>query len=308
MALAYISHPDCSLHAMGSHHPECPQRLSAINDRLIASGLDMALHHHEAPLAERDQLLACHGADHVERIFAASPAEGLVWLDGDTAMNPHSLQAALRAAGAGVLGVELVLGGEASQVFCGVRPPGHHAERNRAMGFCLFNNVAVAAYHALDTHGLERVAIVDFDVHHGNGTEDIVSGDGRVLFCSTFQHPFYPNTGAGPTAANVVNVPLAAGTDGAGFRAAVERAWLPRLEAFAPQLLLVSAGFDAHQADDMAGLNLVDDDYAWVTHRVLEQAECSAGGRVVSMLEGGYELHALARSVEAHLKALLGGP
>jgi acetoin utilization deacetylase AcuC-like enzyme len=307
MALTYISHPACSLHDMGRHHPECPQRLGAINDRLIASGLDMALHHHEPAPVARDRLLACHSADYVDRIFAASPAEGLIWLDGDTAMNSHTLEAALRAAGAGVLGVDLVMSGEASQAFCGVRPPGHHAERNRAMGFCLFNNVAIAAYHAIEQYGLERVAIVDFDVHHGNGTEDIVSGDRRILFCSTFQHPFYPHTGTGVSADNVVNTPLPAGTAGTGFREAIEHHWLPRLEAFAPQLLLVSAGFDAHQADDMAGLNLVDEDYAWVTRRILAQAERSAAGRIVSMLEGGYELHALARSVEAHLKALLGG-
>jgi acetoin utilization deacetylase AcuC-like enzyme len=306
VSLAYISHPVCLAHEMGSHHPERPARLDAIGDRLIACGLDTALHHYEAPAAERASLLACHDPDYVDSVFARSPDEGLVWLDGDTAMNPHSLDAALRAAGAGILAIDLVMGREAAQVFCGVRPPGHHAERDRAMGFCLFNNVAIAAYHALNEYGLERVAILDFDVHHGNGTEDIVSGDERILFCSTFQHPFYPHTGAGPTASNVVNVPLSAGTGGSGFREAVEHYWLPRVEAFSPQLLLVSAGFDGHQADDMAGLNLVDADYAWVTRRILAQAERSAGGRVVSMLEGGYELHALARSVEAHLKAFLG--
>jgi acetoin utilization deacetylase AcuC-like enzyme len=306
MALAYISHYRCQLHEMGEHHPEQPARLSAINDRLIASGLDMALHQYDAPLVEQALLQAAHDAEYIEQVFAAVPAEGLAWLDGDTAMNPHSLDAALRAAGAVVYGVDLVMQDKAKNVFCGVRPPGHHAERGKAMGFCLFNNVAVGAYHALDTYGLERVAIVDFDVHHGNGTEDIVSGDERILFCSTFQHPFYPFSGSEDAAANVVNVPLAAGSDGAVFRQAVEQHWLPRLETFAPQLILVSAGFDGHQADDMGGLNLVDRDYAWITRRLCAQAERSAAGRIVSALEGGYELHSLARSVEAHLKAFLG--
>jgi len=306
MAIAYISHHDCQLHDMGHHHPEQPARLSAINDRLIATGLEMVLHQFDAPLATRELLEAVHDHAYVDEIFAAAPSEGIVWIDGDTAMNPHSLRAALRAAGAAALGVELVMDGKAKQAFCAVRPPGHHAERHRAMGFCLFNNVAVGAYHALNAYGLERVAIVDFDVHHGNGTEDIVSGDDRVLFCSTFQHPFYPHSGFGETAGNIANAPLPSGSNGKAFREAVETHWLPRLEAFAPQLIMISAGFDAHQADDMAGLNLIDADYAWVTRRLCEQAERSAQGRIVSTLEGGYELHALARSVEAHLKAFLG--
>jgi len=306
MALAYISHHECQLHAMGSHHPEQPSRLSAINDRLIGSGLDMALHRCNAPLVEREQLRAAHDGDYIDAIHAAAPTDGLHWLDGDTAMNSHTLQAALRAAGAVVMGVDLVMENKAKNVFCGVRPPGHHAERHRAMGFCLFNNVAVGAYHAINHHGLERVAIVDFDVHHGNGTEDIVSGDERILFCSTFQHPFYPYSGSGNAAVNVVNTPLSAGTGSSAFREAVDQFWMPRLENFSPQLILVSAGFDAHQADDMGGLNLVDADYAWVTRRLCAQAQRSAGGRIVSSLEGGYELHALARSVEAHLKAFLG--
>jgi acetoin utilization deacetylase AcuC-like enzyme len=306
MALAYISHQECLLHEMGAHHPERPSRLDAINDRLIASGLDMAIHQHNAPQAAKEQLLLAHRADYVDSIYRAAPDDGLTWLDGDTAMNPHSLTAALHSAGAALKGVDLVMSGEAETVFCGVRPPGHHAEAGRAMGFCLFNNVALAAYHALEHHGLDRVAIVDFDVHHGNGTEDIVSGDERILFCSTFQHPFYPHSGYGPTATNVVNTPLPAGTTGSGFREAVEHYWLPRLEAFEPQLIIVSAGFDAHQADDMGGLNLVDADYAWVTRRLCAQAARSAQGRIVSALEGGYELHSLARSVEAHLKAFLG--
>jgi acetoin utilization deacetylase AcuC-like enzyme len=305
MAIAYISHPDCLLHSMGAHHPEDPARLSAISDRMIASGLDMVLQHHDAPLAERDYIETVHDPAYVEQVFRASPEQGLVWLDGDTAMNPHSLRAALRAAGAVRLAVDLVMDGAVKRAFCAVRPPGHHAERRRAMGFCLFNNVALAARYAVDRHGLERVAIVDFDVHHGNGTEDIVAGDPRILFCSTFQHPFYPYSGIEPAGTNVIKVPLPAGSDSRVFRAAVEADWLPPLAEFAPQLILVSAGFDAHQADDMAGLNLVDADYAWITGCLCAQAEHTAAGRIVSALEGGYELHALARSVEAHLKAFL---
>jgi acetoin utilization deacetylase AcuC-like enzyme len=295
-------------HDLGWGHPERPARLSAINDRLIASGLDMVLLRFDAEVATREQLEACHSPEYIDRIFATSPKEGVVWLDEDTGMNPWTLEAALRAAGAGVRGVDLVVEGSATRVFCNVRPPGHHATRDRAMGFCLFNNVAVAANHALHQHQLERVAIVDFDVHQGNGTEEMVSGDGRILFCSTFQHPFYPFSGSLESAHNVVNVPLRAGTGSAEFREAVERAWLPRLESFAPRLILVSAGFDAHQSDPMSGLALVADDYAWVTHRLCAQAGRSAEGRIVSLLEGGYELHALTSSVEAHLKALMGYP
>ena len=306
MSLAYISHPDCLLHTMGQRHPERPARLSAINDRLIASGLDMALHHYNAPLIEREILEAVHDPKYVASVFAAAPEKELVWLDDDTAMGEHSLQAAQRAAGAAVMAVDLVMTGKAGKAFCGVRPPGHHAEYGRAMGFCFFNNVAIAAHHALTRYGLERVAIVDFDVHHGNGTEDICAGDERVLFCSTFQHPFYPHSGLDCSAVNVVNVPLPAQADGAIFRRAVAENWLPRLASFAPELIIVSAGFDAHQADYMANLNLVDDDYAWVTRRLCEQADISASGRIVSSLEGGYDLHALARSVEAHLKAFFG--
>lgn len=306
MAIAYISHYDCQRHDMGVHHPEQPARLSAISDRLIASGLEMVLHQYDAPLATREQLLRAHDAGYIDHVFATAPDEGTVWLEGDTAMNKHTLTAALRAAGAAVLGVDLVMQGKAKQVFCGVRPPGHHAERAKTMGFCFFNNIAIGAYHAIATYGLERIAIVDFDVHHGNGTEDIVSGDARILFCSSFQHPFYPHTGFDSTAANVCNVTLAPRTDGAGFRAAVEESWLPRIREFAPQLIMISAGFDAHRADDMAHINLVEADYAWITRRLCELADISAEGRVVSSLEGGYNLHALARSVEAHLKAFLG--
>lgn len=306
MSIGYITHHQCQLHDMGSYHPEQPARLAAINDRLIATGLDMALRQYDAQPAAREQLLPAHNSDYVDMVYRKSPEHGHISLDGDTSMNPFTLQAALLAAGSVVQAVDMVMSGDLRQVFCGVRPPGHHAERDKAMGFCLFNNVAVGGYHAIQAHGLERIAIVDFDVHHGNGTEDIVSGDPRFLFCSTFQHPFYPHSGHDPAAGNIVNVPLPAGSGGAEFRAAVNEHWLPRLAAFEPQLVMISAGFDAHQADPLADFNLVDEDFAWVTRRLCEQAEESAQGRLVSSLEGGYDLHALARCVEAHLKAMLG--
>ena len=306
MSIAYITHQACMLHEMGAHHPEQPARLDAISDRLIASGLDMVLRHCEAPKAQREHLLRVHDVAYVDEVFSSSPREGLVWLDEDTAMNPFTMEAALHAAGAVVLAVDLVLGGDAKQAFCAVRPPGHHAERSRGMGFCFFNNVAVGAAHALAAHGLERVLIADFDVHHGNGTEDIFRGDERVLFCSTFQHPFYPHSGYDTQAQNVINVPLPSGADGAAFREAVSRHWLPAIDAFEPELVMISAGFDAHAEDDMANLELRDLDYAWITRRLCEVADRHAEGRIVSTLEGGYALGALGRSVAAHIKAFLG--
>ncbi|MEJ2310344.1 MAG: histone deacetylase family protein [Gammaproteobacteria bacterium] len=304
-SVAFISHAAFLQHEMGPHHPESPARLYAINDQLIASGIDPLLYHRDALPAGREQLLRVHDAGYIDEVFAASPAEGLAWLDGDTAMNPHSLEAALLAAGANVLAVDMVMSGQTKRAFCSVRPPGHHAERDRAMGFCIFNNVAVGAAHAIAEHGVERVAIVDFDVHHGNGTEDIFSGDSRVLLCSTFQYPFYPGTGVGETAANIVNCPLPAMTEGADFRAAVRAHWLPALEAFAPQLVMVSAGFDAHVEDDMAQLNLREPDYEWITLEICELADRYAGGRIVSTLEGGYNLSALGRSVVVHLRTMM---
>ncbi|MCG6939120.1 MAG: histone deacetylase family protein [Gammaproteobacteria bacterium] len=305
MTVFIISHPDCALHEMGIHHPESPARLSAIQDRLVASGLDLVLQHHEAPQATRKQLCRVHDAAYVEQIFLEAPAEGRSWLDPDTSMNPHSLSAALHAAGAAVLAVDLVMSTENSAAFCNIRPPGHHAEHNRAMGFCIFNNIAVGAAHALKKHKLQRIAIIDFDVHHGNGTEDIFQNSPEVLFCSSFQHPFYPDTDYSSSSDHIIDVPLAAGSDGRVFRDAVKAQWLPKLDAFQPQMILVSAGFDAHVEDDMAGLRLLDQDYAWITTKIKKIANKHAKGRIVSVLEGGYALDALGRSAVAHINALL---
>ena len=306
MQTAFISHPLCLKHDMGALHPECPARLHAIEDQLIASGLYSYLQHHDAPEVTREQLLRVHDAAYIDSIVAAAPSAGIIALDGDTLMNPYTYPAALRAAGAVVMAVDLVMAGKVENAFCNVRPPGHHAERGRAMGFCIFNNVAVGAAHALAAHGLSRVAIVDFDVHHGNGTEDIFRDEPRVMLCSTFQHPFYPYSGAETQLPHIVNVPLAAGTDGAGFRNAVTERCLPALQAFKPELLLVSAGFDAHREDDMSSMRLLEADYVWVTEQIKRIAELYAQARVVSVLEGGYELHALGRSAAAHIKVLSG--
>ena len=306
MTTLFITHPDCQLHEMGTHHPECPARLSAIEDQLIASGVMDHLQRVDAPRATREQLLRVHDAGYVDAIEADSPSQGWVQLDPDTAMNPHTLDAALRAAGAAALATDRVIAGAAENAFCSVRPPGHHALRNRAMGFCVFNNVAVAAAHALEHHALERVVIVDFDVHHGNGTEAMFEDDPRVLMVSTFQHPFYPYSGVDGRSARMVNIPLAAYSGGKEFRAAVDTHWMPALEAFEPQMLFISAGFDAHREDELAMLNLVEADYAWVTEKLKAAAARHAGGRIVSMLEGGYALSALGRSAVAHLRVLAG--
>src|SRR4051812_18344855 len=306
MSAAFITHPECLKHDMGAHHPEQPARLSAIEDQLIASGVAPYVARYEAPLATDEQLARVHPAEYVRAIRDLAPKQGTVHLDPDTAMNPWSLQAALRAAGAAVLAVDLTLSGQAKTAFCAVRPPGHHACRARSMGFCIFNNVAVAARHALHAHGLERVAIIDFDVHHGNGTEEIFEGDPQVLMASTFQHPFYPYSGTEDPAANMVNIPLAAGAGSREFREAVREAWLPALDEFAPELILFSAGFDAHAEDDMAMLRFTDADYAWVTSQMKAVAERHARGRMVSVLEGGYALSALGRSVVQHVRVLAG--
>lgn len=305
MTIAFISHPDCEKHDMGLSHPESPERLRAINDHLIATGLDIALRHYNAPKASREQLLRVHAERYVDIVISRAPEEGIVWLDPDTGMMPDTLNAALRAAGAAVLGAELVMNGEAQQAFGAIRPPGHHAKRHGAMGFCFFNNVAVGVAHALKTFGLERVAIVDFDVHHGNGTEDIFQNDERVLLCSSFRHPFYPFSGAETESDHIINAPLKGGSDGAAFRAMVEEKWLPALHAFKPQLMFISAGFDAHAEDEMGGMRLLEADYKWVTAEMKKVMLDHGEGRIVSMLEGGYELGPLARSVAAHLNGML---
>lgn len=306
MTLAIISHPECNLHDPGAGHPERPERLSAIQDQLLASGLDWVLDHHRPPAASHEQLCRVHSPDYVDEILNIRPAAGeRIWLDADTCMSAHTLAAARHAAGAAVLGVDLVLTGRAHRIFCNVRPPGHHAEHDKAMGFCIFNNVAVGAAHALQAHGLKRVAIVDFDVHHGNGTEEIFRDVPELMLCSTFQHPFYPYSGSDSVSEHIVNAPLPAGSGGEAFREAVQSQWLPALDRFAPELILVSAGFDAHAEDDMSGLRLSDADFAWVSREIVAVADRHAGGRIVSTLEGGYALQALARSVVAHISALL---
>ncbi len=307
MTTAYITHPDCLRHEMGRGHPESPERLSSVNEHVRGAGLLESSLCLEAPLAVEDDLRRVHRGAYVDLILANAPTEGYLQLDPDTAMNPYSLAAARRAAGAGVLGVESVTSGRAVNAFCAVRPCGHHATQARSMGFCIFNNVAVAAAYALEKAGIERVAIVDFDVHHGNGTEDIFSApqwQERVLMAGFFQHPFYPYSGTEHPARNMVNVPLAAGSDGTAARRVVESRWLPALEEFEPQLIIISAGFDAHRDDLLGGLALVEEDYAWMTRELMAVAARFAQKRLVSMLEGGYNLTALGRSAAAHVRTL----
>jgi acetoin utilization deacetylase AcuC-like enzyme len=302
---AFITHPSCLQHEMGPDHPESPGRLTAIYDHLASSGLDAQLSRHEAPAATLEQLSRVHDRGYIEAIEAAAPASGLCYLDPDTALNPFSVTAALHAAGGVVHAVDLVCGGRYRNAFCAVRPPGHHAESRRAMGFCVFNSVAVGAAHAMAAHGLSRVAIVDFDVHHGNGTEEMFTGDPRVLMVSTFQYPLYPYSGVDNPAPNMVNIPLSAGSGSAEFRDAVRKHWLPALDEHRPELILFSAGFDAHREDPLAGLAFSEDDYAWVTRELAGVAKSHAQGRIVSSLEGGYALGALGRSVVAHVRELV---
>jgi len=309
MTTAYITHPDCLRHEMGAGHPECPARLTAVNEHMRSCGLLEQLLCLEAPLANADDLKRVHRSSYVDLIFENAPVEGYVQLDPDTVMNPHSLAAARRAAGAGLLAVDEVMAGRVLNAFCAVRPCGHHATQGRSMGFCIFNNIGVAAAYALHEKGLERVAVIDFDVHHGNGTEDMFSAPqwwDHLLMASFFQHPFYPGSGTENPAPNMINVPLAAGSDGAAARKVLEQRWLPALDAFQPQMILISAGFDAHRDDLLGGLALVEKDYAWMTRELMALAERHSQRRIVSMLEGGYNLAALGASAVAHVKTLAG--
>jgi acetoin utilization deacetylase AcuC-like enzyme len=307
MSTAYITHADCLRHEMGPGHPEKPDRLNAVNEHVRQSGLLGELRMLEAPLAEPDDIKRVHKSAYVDLIFDNAPREGYVQLDPDTAMNPYSLAAARRAAGAGLLAIDEVMSRRVQNAFCAVRPCGHHATTSRPMGFCIFNNIGVAAAYAVETQGLERVAIVDFDVHHGNGTEDMFSAPDwqeSVIMAGFFQHPFYPGSGTDHPAPNMFNVPLAAGSDGTAARQAFERTSLPALDEFKPQMILISAGFDAHRDDLLGGLKLVEDDYAWMTRELMKVAARHAEGRIVSMLEGGYNLEALGRSAVAHVTEL----
>ncbi len=305
MSLTVIGSHKCLLHDMGDGHPERPSRLGAINDQLIASGLDMVVRQKDATPASRDELYLAHDRHYVDAIYKKAESDEPQWLDGDTRLAPGTLEAALYSAGSARDAVDIVMADDNQQVFCAVRPPGHHAERDKAMGFCIFNNIAIAAYYAIQHYGLQRIAIVDFDVHHGNGTEHICAGDERIQFYSSFQHPFYPHSGDGDTASNIHNVPLEAGCSGQVFRESITP-WLEDIDRFAPQLILISAGFDSHSEDEMGQLRLQEADYAWISSELKQLADHHCHGRVVSALEGGYALSALGRSVVSHLKALIG--
>ena len=305
MTVAYLHHDCFPLHNVGPWHPECPERVRVIHDRLLSSGLLDWMLPIEAPRATREQVLRAHTARHIDELIALSPSSGTAPVDADTLMSPGTLEAAWRAAGALVKATEMVVSGEASSAFCNVRPPGHHATRNQAMGFCFFNNAAVGIYHALEVLGLERVVLFDFDVHHGNGSEDILAGDERVLMLSTFQRGLYPNSGLQPRGDNIISLDLPAYSGSSQMRAAVESGWIEAYRRFAPQLVFISAGFDAHVDDDLGQLGWSDDDYVWLSKLLVQLAGETADGRIVSTLEGGYDLAALARCVEGHVRALM---
>ena len=306
MPVAFISHANCSAHIMGEDHPESPARLMAIQDRLISSGVDVAVRHFDAHPIDPALLELAHDKSYIDFIFANAPSTGTFVLDQDTLMSPSTLNSALFAAGAAVDAVDLVMSKQMHSAFCAVRPPGHHAERDKAMGFCIFNNVAIAALYAQRKYGLQRVAILDFDVHHGNGTENIVTDKSGILFCSIFQHPFYPYSGTGPTPSHIINSPLPATAGSVEFRQKICADWLPALDQFKPELILISAGFDAHVEDSISQLFFNENDYRWVTEQLVTIADKYAEGRIISVLEGGYELGALGRSVVAHINGLIG--
>src|SRR5262244_299918 len=309
MSTLLITHPACLDHLTPAGHPERPDRLRAI-DRALGHERFRALVRVEAPAAALETIALCHPMQYVTAIRDASPKEGLLGLDADTTMSPGSFEAALRAAGGAVHAVDEVMTGKAANAFVATRPPGHHTETARPMGFCLFNNAAIAARYAQKEHGIERAAVVDFDVHHGNGSQDIFWSDKSVMYCSTHQMPLYPGTGAASERGEhntIVNAPLSPGDGGAQFRTAMETVILPRLRDFRPDLIVISAGFDAHQRDPLANLNLLEADFQWATLKLIEVANATARGRVVSLLEGGYDLDGLAKSVAAHVGALMQG-
>jgi len=306
MTTLLLTHPDCLEHDTGPGHPERPDRLRAVDDALAGDGFK-DLKRELAPLAEIAAIERLHPESYVEAIRAASPKRDLVWLDPDTVMSPKSFDAALRATGAAIRAVDQVMTWAADNAFCAGRPPGHHAEPSRAMGFCLFNTVAIAALHARAAHGAERVAVVDFDVHHGNGTQAAFWSDKDAFYGSTHQMPLFPGTGAlsETGVGNIWNAPLSPGDDAQQFKEAFLSRVLPALRNFSPDIVLISAGFDAHRDDPLAQIRLVEPDFAWVTDKLLEVAEKHAGGRVVSTLEGGYDLDALGRSTAVHVKSLM---
>jgi acetoin utilization deacetylase AcuC-like enzyme len=306
LSTAFISHPDCHDHDTGEGHPENASRLSAIEDRLLASRISDFVRYLDAPEVTREQLLRAHTADYLAMIDAVIPRQGYARLDPDTVISSGTLQAAKRAAGSVILAVDQLMGGQMRNAFCSVRPPGHHAESDRALGFCIYSNIAIGVKHALEEHGLKKVAVVDFDVHQANGTENILIGDDRVLYCSIFQHPFFPYTPLPENNERVISIPLDASATSTEFRAAVTDHWLPALEQFEPEMIFVSAGFDAHRDDEMSYVSLTDADFRWVSEEIVRMADISASGRIVSALEGGYEIHSLARCVESHIRVLMG--
>lgn len=304
---ALITHEDCVKHEIMPGHPEQPARIAAVLDALESAELSGKLQHYQALQAERDALLLAHPAEYVDHIFNCAPKEGgsSAQLDADTSMNEHSLRAALLAVGAGIQAVDMVHSGQHDTAFCCVRPPGHHAERNDAMGFCIFGSIAIAALHALTLPGVETVAIIDFDVHHGNGTEDLIGDNEQVFFCSSFQHPLYPGKFGPNVPGRKINIPLPGGSNGDVFKQKLNAQCLPALRAFQPDMIFISAGFDAHAADPLAGLNLLEEDFVWITRELKSIAEEQSLGRIVSMLEGGYNLDALGRSAAEHVRALM---
>jgi acetoin utilization deacetylase AcuC-like enzyme len=302
MTVTIISHPSCLRHDLGADHPERPARLHAITDQLLSSGLEYVVQQRDASAATDEQLALVHDRAYIASVVAKQPEQGLVWLDDDTAMMNKSLNAARHAAGAVINAVDLVMQHAEQQVFCAIRPPGHHAESAQAMGFCVFNNIAVGAAHALQQYQLERIVIVDFDVHHGNGTEQIFKNDRRVLFCSSFEHPYYPFTDP-DSYPLLLKIPLSGNSDGQDFRRKATELWFSQIREFRPQLVMISAGFDAHIEDEMAHLKWSEADYHWIAQQLKQIANECCEGRIVACLEGGYALSALGRSVVAMLKA-----